>query len=101
MKFNRKRSVEKYDSFIKLNNEKPNIHGKRRFSKGNIHQNININSFSHEFKIDNYFVHKNNFNLIFVINKISYIFQNNNNINNSLSNILLEEYKEKNALIQS
>ena len=101
-KSNRKRSLEKYVCPITLlNNEKQNIHGKRRCSQGDIHQNLNINNFSFEFKIDTNFVPKNNFNLNFDINKMTYLFQSKDNTNNSLLDILLEESKEKIAFIQN
>ena len=101
MKAGRKISMEKAENFLSLlNNEKPNINSKRRFSQGNINPNYNVNNFSHEFKIDKNFVPKNNSNLIFDINEMSYIFQNQDTINNSLLNVLMEESQKKISFIQ-
>ena len=102
-------SLKRYDSSLSLSQfEKPIIFAKRRHSLGNFQQKININNFSHIFKVDENFVPRNKANFVFDLHTMSYIYHHpfyklsSGNIHNdTLLDELIKESKEKISIFQN
>ena len=88
-------SLKRYDSSLSvLQFDKPVIYIKRRHSLGNIQQKININNFSHIFKVETNFIPKNRANFIFDLKTMSYLYHHHFYKHSSGSinkDVLLEE----------